>query len=155
VNGTADPKKKYHLDEALDKYSLGSGLHTYSGVKFNPEEEADEDGHLFLPAFTSTSIDKNIARSFADDTTHHTDGEGYTHHHIIHFDLKKGQKGMYVGRHPDVEPDGQLSEHPNEHEFILPRNIKIKIHPDHDVYDDDEYDKRYHIHHATIVPHDE
>jgi len=141
------------LDKELDEHKLPQKLHTYSGVRFDPDKIASthKDRHIHLPAYTSTSIEKETALGFAQDHTDHTDEHDFTHHHIIHFNLKKGQKGMFVGMHPDLNSNDQISAHPREHEFILPRNTRIKIHPKHDTYDDNNNSKTYHIHHAHVV----
>lgn len=141
------------MDHVTNSHKLPEDLHVYSGVKFNPDELASKhpDRHVHLPAFTSTSIQKEVAQGFANDTTHHEDEHEFTHHHIIHFHLKKGQKGIFVGTNPDHDRDNQLSEHPEEHEFILPRNTKIHIHPEHDTYDDNNESRTYHVHHAHVV----
>lgn len=141
------------MDHVTTTHKIPEDMHVYSGVKFNPDELASKhvDRHIHLPAFSSTSIRKDVAQGFANDTTHHEDEHGFSHHHIIHFHLKKGQHGMFVGSNPNVGRDEQLSEHPEEHEFILPRNIKIHIHPKHDTYDSNDESRTYHVHHAHIV----
>lgn len=123
------------LDEALNRHSLEHDLHVYSGVQFHPGELAGKhpSGHIYLPAYTSTTIDKHVATNFAKPIN----GE----RHIIHFHLKPGQKGGYVDH---------ISNNSGEHEYIIPRKTMIKIHPEHDEITSN-IGHKYHIWHASIV----
>jgi hypothetical protein len=122
------------MDKAVGKTKLKHDLHTYSGVTFNPGKLAKQhpEGHLHLPAFTSTSIDKETAHGFAT-------GDENEEKHVIHFHLKKGQAMKYAEPH---------SENPGEHEVILPRNTTWKLHPRPDTYEDNFGDptKVWHAH---------
>lgn len=128
-------KKDWHekrvkgMDEAIKHHPLEHDIHVYHGTSaFNPGEEAakhkggihishdgkprkTEGNKIHLPAYTSTSLDKNTAQGFAGT------GEGT---HIIHVHMKKGQHGLYMGKN---------SHHDCEKEMILPRDTKLKIHP--------------------------
>lgn len=111
-----------HLDKATTAFSLSHPLDVYRGTSFNPSEQV-KDGILHLPGFTSTSLSKHSA---AGRSRHlHKDRNQMPHKHIIHFRLKPGQKGLYVGDH---------SSTPREKEFLLPRNLKARIHPKPKVY---------------------
>ena len=141
------------MDSALDKHKLKHDMHVYSGVQFDPEVVAShhEHRHVHLPAYTSTSLKKDVAASFAGETRPF-DGE-YSHHHILHFHLKKGQKGAYVGMNHEGDRNNQLSEHPHEHEYIIPRNTRIHIGEKPTVYNDDMDNKKYHVWDAHVVDH--
>lgn len=129
--GYHEPAK---LDKALDK-PLKHDLHVMSGVRFNPGEVASQhhEGHVHLPAYTSTSIHPQIAHEFAEYR-----GEGMHH---LHIHMKPGDKGAYVAHHADT------SQH--EHEFVLPRKTTLKVHPTPEVHVDADGTKQ-HIWHATI-----
>ncbi len=141
-----DSMHKFHLgelDKELHEHKLEHPLHVFSGVGFHPQELASQhpEGHVHLPAYTSTSIDKSVARDFAGTAGF---GKGERSRHIIHMELPKGHPGKYLGRN---------SENSSESEFMLPRNMKIKIHPEPKVVS--SYGHDYHIHKATVVPHDD
>lgn len=131
------------LDKELDEHKLDHPLHTYSGVGFDPQELASKhpEGHVHLPAYTSTSIHKEVAREFASTARY---GNPDRRKHIVHFELPKGQSGKHVGKN---------SENPFEHEFVLPRNTTIKVHPD--PIEHKRLGHSYLVHKATIVPKDE
>jgi hypothetical protein len=125
------------MDKAVTRNKLKHDMHVYSGVTWHPGNVAKQhpDRHVHLPAYTSTSIDKQTAHSFAT-------GDENNQQHVIHFHLKKGQAGKYVEHH---------TENPGEHEFILPRNTTIKIHPKADRYYDHVSDTETHVWHAHVV----
>jgi hypothetical protein len=125
------------IDAAVNRNKLKHDLHVYSGVGFHPGQMAARhpEGHVHLAAYTSTSIDKHTAMDFAGD-----DEDGTQH--IIHFHLKKGQKGKYMA--PHASPDVQ-----HEHEFLLPRRTIAKIHPEPTVHRSGGQD--YHIWHAHVL----
>lgn len=111
----------------------------------NPGEVAAKhpEGHIHLPAFTSTSIHKDTAEGFAQE---HDNGYGKTRH-IIHFHLPKDHKGVYIGEGHDGE---KISEHEREGEFVLPRGTNWKIHPQPDIYEHHNGDEN-HVWHAHPV----
>lgn len=103
-----------NIDKALSKSHLEHDVHVYHGTdKWHPGHEAakNKDNKVKLPAYTSTSIHKDIAHGFIEEP--HKNG------HVLHIHMKKGQKAMYVGSN---------SEH-DEKEMLLPRNTTLKIHP--------------------------
>lgn len=131
LRGREHPKKFFDelhafdlqkLDTEVGKHKLDHPLHTYSGVGFHPGKLAAQhpEGHVTLPAYTSTSLDKNVAKGFADTAGYVKDKGTPLDKHIIHFKLPKGQRGKFIGKN---------SEYPGEQEYLLPRNTKIKIHP--------------------------
>lgn len=118
------------IDKALTQHKTPHEFHTYTGVTREPKP-----GTYHHPAYLHTSLKKHVARGFARE--HYVDGK--THMHILKIHVPKGHHGSYVS---------SLSDHPNEHEFILPRNTKLKIHPHHET--EVHYGTHYHIHHTTI-----
>lgn len=131
------------LDKEVNEHKLEHPLHTFSGVGFDPQELASKhpEGHIHLPAYTSTSVDKDVAREFASTARY---GQPDNKRHIIHFELPKGQAGKHVGKN---------SENPFEREFVLPRNTTIKVHPN--PVEHRRIGQTYLVHKATIVPKDE
>jgi hypothetical protein len=165
----------------------------HTGIGFSPENMRQHNGKIFvkLPAFTSTSLARGVARSFAKPDTlsvhtyaHFNHGEeekklqvphkalqdymtatfadhrhkevqrlarqyghtgptqrqqawhfnkGYTsepdhelgfsvapYHHFMTIHVPQGTRGVYASSHSSYE---------DEHEFIMPRNSKVLIHP--------------------------
>lgn len=120
---------------------IGHKVTVYSGLGFNPKDHINEDGHLHLPAYTSTSIDDKIARKFTNP-----DSES---RHMLKLDLSEHDKGAYIG-HINSR-DQKVGGISSEKELLLPRGMTLKIHKS-------EVDKDgINIHHASIVhevPHD-
>lgn len=138
------------LDEALHSHSTQGDLHVYSGLGFHPGLLASQSPKrvLHLPAYMSTSVDKQTAAGFSSFQDHESGnapgGDGY---HILHFHMPAGHKGFYVGGR---------SKYDHEKEFILPRDTKWHIgeKPDFSLttgWNDDEDDPRfsYHVWKAT------
>ena len=130
----------HHLDTATKRH-IGHNMHLYSGLGFNPAHMMNKNGHVHLPAYTSLSHDKSTASNFAA-------AAAYKHHevdniHMLHLQVKKKDKGLHVSH---------LSNHESEHETILPRNTKIKIHKKPTIYN--KNNKKIHVWHAHIVHQD-
>lgn len=125
-----------HVDAAVNRNTLSHDLHVYHGAHFDASKEAAKhpEGHVHLPAYTSTTTDKKVARGFSN-------ANGSYEHHILHLHLKAGQKGAYVGK----EKDNYNSD---QREFVLPRNSTIKVHGSEQV---SHQGRTYTIHHATVV----
>jgi hypothetical protein len=126
-----------HLDSATNQ-PIGHELHVYSGIGFDPSKHISKEKPIIhLPAYTSVTHDKNIAHSFASRnpmTEHHKNT-----YHILHIHMKPRNKGIHVDH---------LSEHEDEHETILPRNTKLKVHPVPDKHI--IHGVEHHIWHATV-----
>jgi hypothetical protein len=121
-NGTTPPNyiAGHHLpslDQSMGHHKLKHKLDVYSGVTFHPGKlaSANED-HIHFPNYLSTTLSKHTAASFTEPLKH----DGVTARHILHLHLKKGQQGLYVGKH---------SSHDQEYEYILHRNQTFKINP--------------------------
>ena len=106
-----------HLDSALNKKRTPHDLHVYTGIGFDPHQvfkpsKARNKYHAHMPAYTSTSIDPQQARSFAIKKSHRAN--------IIKIHVPKGSRGLYMG---------ESFGYPDEKELVLPRNCKLRIHP--------------------------
>lgn len=128
----------HHLDTATKRY-IGHNMHLYSGLGFNPAHMKNKNGRVHLPAYTSLSHDKYTADGFAYDKQFRHGGDS----HILHLHIKKKDKGLHVSH---------LSNYENEHETILPRNTKIKIHKKPSVYH--QHGRKIHVWHAHIIHQD-
>jgi len=128
-----------HLDRGMAANKSPKSLSLYTGVKFNPHKLAKSNKILHLAAYTSTSIDPKIAVDFAKH-----DPEESDHHnpvrHAINVHWPKNSKGAYVAH---------FSAYPSEKEFVLPRNVGLKLTGTHEVVN--HHDQIYHIHHAYPV----
>lgn len=126
-----------HMDD-LTRKPTNTEHHVYSGTRLNIGEylKNSKDEILHLKAYTSTSMSHEVANRFG----HLDDGD------MLHIHVKKGDKIHHV--HPDHAVNA------TEREGILPRNTKLKIHPEHDEYSNMFGDKRK-IYHATIHSQDE
>ena len=115
----------HHLDSALKRHKLPYPLKTFSGTHFDVGAEASKtpSREIHLPAYTSTSIKPSVARGFAQDQKETNPATGRRIQHMIRFHLPKGHHGLYLGTR---------SNFTNEHEFLLPRNTRVKIgeHPE-------------------------
>jgi hypothetical protein len=128
----------YHVPAKLQKAvskPLTHDLHVQTGVRFHPGEVAAQhpEGHIHLPAFTSTSIHAGVAASFA--TPQHDDSM-----HVLHVHLKPGDKARYVAG---------VSHFTHEKEVTLPMKTTLKVHPKPDVHTDGAGTK-VHVWHATV-----
>ena len=128
INRALIEKNKNHknhiaqLSKAVSNSPLHHDIHVYHGTNgFHPGNEAKKhkEGHIHLPAFTSTTIDKHMAHSFANFQHEDTKKTG----HILHIHVKKGQHGKYIGSHSKNEHGD------NEHEMLLQKGLVLKVHP--------------------------
>ena len=111
------------LDTITKKSKLAKNTIVHTGVRHDPSSLADENGHIHLAAYTSTSDDHHQAYRFAarqasrrDDHANNTKQTG----HIISIHLKKGQHAVSIQ---------SKSAYKDEKERLLPRNTKLKLHP--------------------------
>lgn len=115
-----------HLQKAIaEAKPLEREHHVYSHCGINPtgKKMTNAEGHMQTPAYTSTSINPEIAGMHAN--------LGTATRHMAHFHLPKGYKGgLYVG--------GYSNHH--EQEMLLAPNQRFQktgeqiIHVDHDGY---------------------
>jgi len=117
-----------HLDRATNK-PIGKSVTVFSGLGFDPRKQV-KNKRIHFPAYTSSSIDKQAANSFAirqDDNKKH----------MLRINLTPRDHGAYIGT-----PSGYI----NERELLLPRNTTMRIHRSIP----DENDPSLIIHHASI-----
>lgn len=126
-----------HLDKATSAHSAPEDFHVYSGVQFDPRTVQNKDA-VKVPGFISASLN-------ASSASHHARGTG-DDRHILKINVKKGQKGFFVGDH---------SHEPKEQEFLLPRNKTLKINPTPELHVGRKghlaEPATYHLWHAEIV----
>jgi hypothetical protein len=137
-----------HLD-AVANEPAPEHHHLYSGLGRNRiqkiKEAAKNGNEITLPAYTSLSTSKIIARQFAG---HHNYQDEHGNiiprkdreSHYISLHVKKGQKAGHIAND---------SEHPDEKESILPRNTRIKIHPTPSIHPD-RHGGTHYVWHAEI-----
>jgi hypothetical protein len=132
-----DHKDAHDLSRALTKYRSPMKLHLFTGIKEDPRKimtpEHELQGHmpLHLPAFTSTSLNPDTARGFAEHDEvpyHHDPMPKYKRKpnlpfnrekHVVVIHAPKGIHGAYI------EP---YSDSKGEHEFILHAGAKLHLH---------------------------
>lgn len=150
------------LDESLNHEKTPKPMTVFSGVGFNPGQLAAKHPkkQLYMPAFTSATIDPAVATKFAQPLTKGAAGESMADrynvakddnnegadHHMLRINLPKGHPGSYIA---------DSSEHPEEKEFLLPRQqtMKIKSKPEINEFQDSAgVTHRMHIWDATPVP---
>ena len=142
------------MDSALNRHKLHKPLTVFSGTKFDPNEEASKNSsrHVHLPAYTSTSLNAPTARVFAE--THvpykgrnRRTGDPKSVQHVLRIHLPEGHHGFYIGQHSS---SGQ------EHEFIMPRNTRLRIAEHPEVYHSArEYEPDTHVWDAHPVAHED
>ena len=146
------------LDKALKYRKTPKAMTVFSGTGFNPGMMAAKhpENKLYMPSYTSTSIDPTVATSFAkplpkgdageDPLTHYTPStkEG-ADHHMLRINIPKGYAGSYIAA---------SSYHPDEKEFLLPRQQTMKINPTPEVHEFEHggVTHRMHIWDATPTP---
>jgi len=144
VKRESNAKDMVHgVDHALKNSKLDHDLHVYHGTNtWHPGEESAKhsEGIVHLPTYLSTSISKSVG---VDYTHPHTKLENKGHH-ILHIHLKKGQHGAYLGNNSCFD---------GEHEFLMPRDTKLKIHPEPTKLKYDGND--LHVWHAHVVDNEE
>lgn len=125
------------LDTMLHSRKTPTYLDVFHGATFNPGNEASKhpENRLFMPAYTSTSISKKVAKGFGE-----RQADGYRH--LIQFHLNPGNPGGYIAHH---------SNFPDEKEFLLPKDVSWKIHHTPDEHEDDG--KHFKVWHAYDMQH--
>jgi hypothetical protein len=101
------------IDSILKKNKFVGQFHSFHGIGFDPAEKLGNDGNLLhLPAYTSGSVNRNIALKYANFSP-----VGNVRHmlHVIH---SPGSHGLYLGN--NTFPDNEV---------LLPRNMTLKMFP--------------------------
>jgi hypothetical protein len=145
------------LDKALKVNKTPKPMTVFSGVGFNPGQMAAKHpkGNLYMPSYTSTSISPSVASQFAKPLTTGSEQDGYNpdadkakdgaDHHMLRINLPKGHSGSYIA---------DSSYHPEEKEFLLPRQQTMQINPKPEVHEFEHngVTHRMHIWDATPNP---
>lgn len=146
------------LDNALNHKKTPKPMTVFSGVGFNPGMMADKHPkkQLYMPSYTSTSIDPEVAASFAKPLPKGDSGENPlarydlkskdgADHHMLRINLPKNHPGSYIAG---------SSNFPEEKEFLLPRQQTMKINPTPEVHEFEHngVTHRMHIWDATPTP---
>lgn len=114
-----------NMKSALKVHQTPEKMFLHSGLKRDPRQLEQHEGQIkmHMPAFTSTSISPDVARSFAREL-HPDDADGDITHqwerHNVHIEVPQGAHGAYVEHHSSM---------PGEYEFILHPNSRVHIHP--------------------------
>lgn len=119
------PKSVPHLDKALKKFKVPvGGLTTFSGLQSDPSESAKKhpENKLFLPSYTSTTINPPVTYGFSKIINPDEDTEV---RHIMKF---KFPEGMNVGSYIS-----SMSDHPTEYEFLTRRGMSVHLNPEPEV----------------------
>ncbi len=146
------------LDSAMKVRQTPHRLLTYTGIKRPPserfkKEKIESDGHWYAhaPAYSSLSTNPKVAHMFAMEKGHEPDDVSEwrprTTFHILKLTVPQGSHGVFAHDH--------ITSTEGEHEFILPRNSKMKIYHKPTVIvrknDKDVMAKQYHIWHAKLI----
>ena len=135
------------MDAMVSHHKTPEDLTVYSGTKHDPRK-IKKNNIVNHPAYLSTSLDQNIAETFAAHNRQINNRKKESHHHLLQIHVPKGTPGAYV-----AHTEKALS---CERELILPRNTKLKHIKTETIrqgYDDDlQTHKRFHhIHHMEVV----
>lgn len=119
------PKNVPILDRSLGKFTVpAGGLTTFHGLQTDPSEPARQhpENKLFLPAYTSTSINPAETEGFARAIKPDRDTEVK---HIMKF---KFPEGMNAGAYID-----SISHHQSELEFLTRRGMSVHLEPEPEI----------------------
>lgn len=156
INSALAKKKETKWDHAVihgidhaTNHLLDHELHVYHGLDtWDPGKEAAKNKHglIHIPTFLSTSTSKLEAHKFSKMRGEHHDEtpKEINNGHILHIHLKKNNKGLYVGTH---SAQSNITGY-NEHEFLMPRDTVLKVHPQHTELNDGTK-----VWHATVHQH--
>ena len=114
-----------HIDAALQKTELAEDTILYRGAQIPRLHQLMDSGELIggvwpEDAYMSTSLNKEVARHFADP-------EAGTKATIIRIKANKGQKGTYVSHVNREFHPNDAHYHNQEGEVLLPRNTGLYI----------------------------
>lgn len=139
-------KKINDLQDVVRSYRTPRDMHVYSGVHKDVvsgilDYTHEGPAHLHLPAFTSTSIDPDVAMDFAQAMDLH----GIRH--VLKIHVPQGSHGVYMHQ------DNSGNLHTREKEFLLHNGTKLHVHPQPTEYFHPEMSGHsfYKIWHAKLV----
>jgi len=154
IENTPHHDLQKRMDRVVNRHETPHDMHVYTGIhhdhdlrKIAASHNSTDHIKIHNHAFTSTSIDKHVAKSFASRNGH---GESHT----IKIHVPKGHKGAYIAHHSGQSASEDEHGPGGEKEFVLPRNTKLHIHPKPTVEKGRTESGReihHHIWHAKIV----
>ena len=147
------PLEHEHFVHNLDKHGFVPARHkfdTYSGVGFNiknaePAGKSKQGNPVYhQPTYLSSSVDKNIAASFAFAAAKRNKSKDV---HVLHW---------HHNEHDPVGVVGEHSKYAHEHEVLIPRTESTgnRHHIEHmgtDKYRDNN-GNTVHVHHVKRIP---
>lgn len=127
------------MHNAIKNHATPSGheFHTFSGSSRDFEHLAKhtKDNIFHAPVHTSTSHDIETAKEFAHGKAESREIE---QRHLMHIHVKPHDKVLHVASE---------SDHPEEHETIIPSGTKLKYHnSSHETIDN----RKFKVHHFSI-----
>jgi hypothetical protein len=113
------------LDRITTHYRMPHSLNVFSGIGYDPSKIANQSGLFTTPAYTSTSLSRDIGLNFANqDPDYEASKKGGDPwiSNLMHIHMDAGQKHAVIGHE---------SNYPHEKEILLPRNSTFQlIHPE-------------------------
>lgn len=106
---TGDKHTMKHLDSAINKQHSPDNMILWSGADADHSETLQRENVVHHPSYISTSISPKIAMGFAVEKG----GD------LIKIHLPAGHPGIFIPPH--------MSSIPSEKEFILPRNLRLRV----------------------------
>lgn len=172
-------QKYTHIRDAhINKHTTPTHFTVYSGLPKHPvfythNQKIDKHGTTFQhPAYLHTTLSKHDAWPYATNKDQINNGKhvgpktnNHTvqHHHYLKIEVPKGRPGAYVGHIPSKHENPKSKSkghniHGDEfqygyHEFILPRNTKLKIHPKPETHIRSYSAYNHHVGHYTREEH--
>ena len=137
------------MDAMVSRHKTPEDLTVYSGTKHDPRK-IKKNGVVNHPAYLSTSLDPEIAESFAGRNRQTNARKKESHHHLLQIHVPKGTPGAYVAHTEKALPW--------ERELILPRNTKLKYLKtvESELFSSPKERLNYkhflHTHHMEVVP---
>lgn len=109
------------IDSTIKKNRFEKPLITYHGIGFDPSEILDKNKTIHLPAYTSGSLNRNIAIRYAKANMHN---RNIHEMHIIQLKHPQQSTGLYLGN----------TEAFTDNEVLLPRHMTIRLDTTPDKY---------------------
>jgi hypothetical protein len=104
-------KRKQNLDKIMKMHKTPEEMHVYSGITYDPRNKMNSEGIVHHPAYLSTSLNREVARTF---NRWDNDSKQFN---MLKIHVPKNHPGIYVGNHTKWK---------SEKELILPRGINLK-----------------------------
>jgi len=138
------------MDHAVHYGSAPNDLTVFSGLKWQPPKIiGGKPNKIFLPSFTSTSLNAGITSDFMNQRPVNVGERQILNQHLAQFHVPSGT--------PIGVPGHGFSENSHEHEAILARGLvtrweepEIRTSVDYDPILKKEYETRVHVHPVHI-----